>query len=131
MGIFFACGMHGPCTEFYASQMNEKYVLGVSKIFLIFKKYSHSILRTFLNKIFFHPMVFGHSARTNMAEEGPKLKNQWGSNKIENVHICLGNNHVHGEIQIQFFYFVPRPNNCKKCGSDFTINFVVHIHSQF
>ena len=36
MGIFFACGVHGPCTEFYASQMSNKYVLGVRKIFLKF-----------------------------------------------------------------------------------------------
>ena len=40
------------------------------------------------------PLIFGHSVQTNMAEGGPKLKNQWGSNKIENVPICLGNTHV-------------------------------------
>ena len=44
-----------------------------------------------------------------MAEGGPKLKNQWGSNKIEVVPICLVNPHVHGEIQIQKKYFVPPP----------------------
>ena len=49
-------------------------------------------------------MVFGHSVRTKMAKGGPKLKNQWGSNKIEVVPICLGNPHFHGEIQQIILY---------------------------
>ena len=49
-----------------------------------------------------HPLVLRHSVQTNMAETGPKLKNQWGSNKIENVH-------AHGELQIQKKLFVPLP----------------------
>ena len=44
-----------------------------------------------------------------MAEGGPKLKNQWGSNKIEVVPISLGNPHVHLEIQIQKNNVVPPP----------------------
>ena len=45
-----------------------------------------------------------------MAEGGPKLKNQWGSNNIEVVPISLGNPHVHGEIQIQ-------KNNLIRCSA--------------
>ena len=62
-------------------------------------------MRTFWKKYFFYsmfsPLVFGHSIRINMAEGGPKLKNQWGSTKMENVLIWLGNTHVHGEFQVQ------------------------------
>ena len=60
--------MLGPLTEFYASQMNKKNVLEISKIFLKFKKYSHPILRTFLKKIFFSPKVFGHTIWTILVE---------------------------------------------------------------
>ena len=39
-----------------------------------------------------------------MAEGGPKLKNEWGTNKIDNVYISLAP-HVHWELQIQKFNF--------------------------
>ena len=94
--------------------MNKKYVSEVSKIFLKFKKNWNPILNNFLEKILFSPKgppfdFFGHSVQTNMAKGGPKLKNRWGSSKIEVVPICLGNPHVHGEMQIHKFNFVPPP----------------------
>ena len=50
------------------------------------------------------------SKNTKMAEGGAKLENEWGTNKIKSVSICLRNTHVHGELKIQNFYFVPPPN---------------------
>ena len=44
-----------------------------------------------------------------MAEGGPKVKNQWGINKIKVVSICLGNPLVYGEIQFQKLNFVAVP----------------------
>ena len=69
-----ACVVHDQCTEFYASQMNKIYVLGFSKIFLEFKKYSYPILRTFFFEYLFHPrhkgppFGFGLSFRTILVE---------------------------------------------------------------
>ena len=51
-----------------------------------------------------------------MAEGGPTLKNQWGGNNIKFVPICLGNPHVHKEIQIQKFSFVPPAYNTSETG---------------
>ena len=55
------------------------------------------------------PLIFGHSVQTSMAEGGPKLKNQWGSNKIENMNICLGNTHCMGNSKFIFFILYPTP----------------------
>ena len=70
------CGVHGLCTEFYDSQMNKRYVSGVSKIFLKFKIYFYPILRT--QYFFLHPrvppFVFGLSVRTVLVEVGGKFK---------------------------------------------------------
>ena len=41
------------------------------------------------------------SKNTKMAEGGAKLENEWGTNKIKSVSICLRNTHVHGELEIQ------------------------------
>ena len=43
------------CTEFYASQMNKKYVSGVSKIFLKFHKKIPSNYKNFFEKKLFSP----------------------------------------------------------------------------
>ena len=34
------------------------------------------------------------------------MPNEWGTNKIKSVSICLGNTFLHGELKIQNFHFI-------------------------
>ena len=81
--------------------MNQKYVLGVSNIFLKFKKYYHPILRT---------LVYGHSVWTNMAEGGPKLKNQGVAIKHKMFLYALGTPRCMGSFKFKKIMLYLCPN---------------------